>query len=394
MTRIACVTIPNLPIAVALRDAIAQANQPLVLYAVERQRAVVYAASDDAGVTIGLPLRQARLRCPHAMYLPAEPERDRQAVAALTQLLGVFSPRLEVVEALPDPAITLDLGKLLFPQLLALAARLVQQIRTELGLLPALGVASNRLVAKHAARRAGVRVVLVVPPGAEAAFLAPQPIDTLPFDAETLLRLDRLGLRSAGAIARLPLDALQAQFGPTGVWMHQIVHGIDARPIAQAARTPTISYTWRFDGPLLDRGLLERAIATLARRVATALATDGWAASAVSLTLTLHDHAPVVLERVLTEATSDPLRLIQLAHAISRSTTLASGVTAVNVTASGLVPTVVEQLELFAPAGGQARRLRDVLGRLEGRFTGSLLRAALVDPDAPLFERRVRLEPR
>src|SRR5215216_7988927 len=128
MTRIACVTIPNLPIAVALRNSIAQANQPLVLYATERQCAVVYAASSDAGVTIGLPLRQARLRCPHAMYLPAEPERDRQAVAAVKELLSPFSPRLEELEALPNPAIALDLGNPRFPQLLALVARLSRQI--------------------------------------------------------------------------------------------------------------------------------------------------------------------------------------------------------------------------------------------------------------------------
>jgi hypothetical protein len=71
--------------------------------AVERQRATVYAASSDAGVTIGLPLRQARLRCPQANYLPAEPECDRQTIAAVTQLLGAFSPRLEVVESPPNP---------------------------------------------------------------------------------------------------------------------------------------------------------------------------------------------------------------------------------------------------------------------------------------------------
>src|SRR3954452_4748721 len=101
MTNIACVQFRNLPIAVALRDRIAPANQPLVLYTAERHCAVVYAASSDAGITIGLPLRQARLRCPHAMYLPAEPERDRQAIAAVIQLLSTFSPRLEAVESLP-----------------------------------------------------------------------------------------------------------------------------------------------------------------------------------------------------------------------------------------------------------------------------------------------------
>jgi nucleotidyltransferase/DNA polymerase involved in DNA repair len=394
VTRIACVWIPNLPIAVVQRDGLAPAGARLVLYTVERQRAAVYAASSDTGVTAGVPLRQARLRCPQATYLPAAPERDHQAVAAVTQLLATFSPRLEELEALPDPALALDLGNLRFPQLIALVARVTSQIRTELGLLPALGIASNRLVAQHAARRAGAGVALVVLDGDEAAFLAPQPIDTLPFDAETLLRLDRLGLRSAGAVARLPLDALQAQFGAAGVRMHQLVRGIDARPVARACDAPTISRTQRFDGPLLDRDLLEHALSERMARVAAALAADGWAAGALSLTIALDDHAPVVLERVLAEATSDRALLTQIVLALGRGAALSSGVTTVTVTAADLVPTVAEQLELFAPEGGQARQLRAVLDRLEGRFAGSLLRATLVDPAAPLIERRVRVEPR
>ena len=232
MTRIACVQLPNLPIAVVQRDGLAPATQPLVLYAVKRQRAVVYAASSDTDITIGQPLHQARLRCPHATYLPADPERDRQAVAALTQLLGVFSPRLEEVEVLPDAALALDLGHPQFPQELALVDRLVQQIRAELGLLPALGIASNRLVAQHAARRAGVGVALVVPSGDEAAFFAPQSISTLPFDTETLTRLDRLGLRSAGEVARLPRGCDRP--GTTGeYWLHW------AAPRNRASRSGT-----------------------------------------------------------------------------------------------------------------------------------------------------------
>jgi DNA polymerase-4 len=394
VTSIACVQFPNLPIAVARRDGLAPATQPLVLYAAERQRAVVYAASSDAGVTPGLPLGQARLRCPQAIYLPAVPERDHQTIAAVTEVLDAFSPRLEVVESPPNPALALDLGKLRFPQLLALVGRLSRKLHADLGLLPALGVASNRLVAGHAARRAGAGVALVVPSGDEAAFLAPQLIDTLPIDTETLTRLDRLGLRSAGEVARLPLDALQAQFGAAGVWMYQVVRGIDARPIAQACDAPTISRMWRLDGSLLDRLLLEGMIATLTTHVATALAADGWAAGAMSMTLVVDDGAPVVLERVLVEPTNNGALLAQIVLGLSRGVALESGVTAVTVTAFDLVPMVAEQLELFAPEGGQARRLRDVLGRLEGRFAGSLLRAVLVDPDAPLIERRVRVEPR
>ncbi len=394
MALIACVQIRNLPIAIAERDGVAPLDRALVLYTAERQRAAVYAASSDTGLSPGMPLRQARVRCPQAIYLPAEPERDRQVIAALAALLGVFSPRVAVVERLPDAAFVLDLGRITLPQAIALAARLDQRIRAEFGLLPAIGVASNRLVAQHAARRAGAGVAVLVPPGDEAAFLAPQPITSLPLDIEILSRLDRLGLRTVGDAARLSIEALQAQFGGAGTRLYRLARGVDAAPIPPVYDAPTISRARRFAGPLLDRGVLEGVIGDLTARLVAQLLAEGWASGAVALTLAVDDGAPLVLERRLAEPTSDATTLTATLLALSRSAVLESGVSAITVAASDLVPVVVEQLGLFAPAGGSPQRLRDVVDRLNGRFAGSLLRARLADPEALLLERRVRLEPR
>jgi len=394
MALIAGVQIPNLPIAIARRDEMAPLDRPLVLYRVERQRAVVYAASDDTGLSPGMPLRQARVRCPQATYLLAEPERDRQVIAALAALLEAFSPRVAASERLPDPALVLDLGRMTFSQAIALVARLDRRIRAEIGLLPAIGVASNPLVAQHAARRAGTGVAVLVPLGDEAAFLAPQPIRSLALDAEILGRLDQLGLCTVGDVARLSIDALQAQFGGAGSRLYQLARGIDAAPIPKTIDAPTIRSTRRFAGPLLDRGVLERVIGDLTARLAAQLLAEGWTTGAVALTLVVDDGAPLMLERRLAEPASDAATLTAALFALSRSAVLESGVTAIMVAASDLVPEVAEQRDLFAPAGGSSQRLRDVVGRLHGRFAGSLLRARLADPEALLPERRVRLEPR
>jgi nucleotidyltransferase/DNA polymerase involved in DNA repair len=401
MVVIACVQLPNLPIALARRDALVPADRPLMLYTVERQRAVVYAASDDAGVTVGMPLRQARVRCPQATYLLAEPEHDCQVVATLAHLLESFSPRVEQVEAVPDAALVLDLGKIILPQAIALITRLRGRIRAELGLGAAIGVASNRLVAQHAARRVGgiptdggAGTAVLVPPGDEAAFVAPQPIGSLLVDAEILKRLDRLGLRTVGDVAQLPIHALQAQFGGTGMRLYQLARGIDAASIPKTINAPTICRTRRFVGPLLDRDVLERVIAELATRLSAQLLDDGWAACAVTLTLAVDDGAPRILERCLAEPTSGSAILAAALLALSRVAVLESGVVAVKVTVLDLRAVVAEQLDLFAPMGGQAQRLRDVLDRLGGRFAGSLLCARLAEPDTQLPERRVRLERR
>jgi DNA polymerase-4 len=394
MTLIACVSIPNLPIMVARQAGEGSPDAPLVLYTNTRQRALVYAASPDAGVATGMPLQQARVRCPHAIYQCAVPERDGEVVATLTALLRTFSPRVALVDPLPDVAITLDLGRLTRAQTLAQIARIGHGIRATVGLRPAIGVASNQLVARHAAQRAGPDVALAVPTGQEAAFLAPQPITSLPLDAALLHRLERLGVRTIGALAQLPLDALQAAFGASGQQLYQLAHGVDTGTIALTRNAPSLSRTRRFAGPLLERGLLERTIIDLAERLTAQLIAEGWAAGRVVLTLPVDDGVPVLVEQVLAEPTSDRGRLAHLMLALSRRAVLESGVTAVTVTASDLTPVIVAQMELFAPAGGQAHQLGAVLDRLRGGFAGSLLRATLAEPAAQLPERRVRLEPR
>lgn len=392
MRLVACVQIPNLPIVVARRDGAAPMGLPLILYTVERQRAVVYAASHDVDVLPGIALHHARQRCSQATCLLADPERDRQAVAALTHLLRTFSPRIVASAALPDAAFTLDLGKLSHTRAIALVERMAQAVHAALGGRPAIGVGSNCLVAQHAARRAGSGVTVVVPTGEEALFLAPQPVATVPLGVEILRRLDQLGLRTIGDVARIPLDALQAQFGRAGRSLYQLAHGMDTSPVPVEIDAPCITRTGRFAGPVLDRGVLELAITELAKRITVQCETGGWSAGAVSLGLILDDDPPVIVERVLTEPTSDVALLTQILLALSRTATLESGVTTVTVVASHLVPVVTEQLNLFGQMAGQAQRLHDVLNRLEGRFAGSLLRAQLNDPRARLPERRVRLE--
>jgi hypothetical protein len=87
MALVACAQIPAFAIAVARRDDTVLAVGPLMLCTPDRQRPMVYAALGDAGVPASVTLRQARMRCPRAVYRMAEPERDLHVFDALVTLL-------------------------------------------------------------------------------------------------------------------------------------------------------------------------------------------------------------------------------------------------------------------------------------------------------------------
>ena len=394
MTIFACVQIPNVAIARARRDEPTLAAQPLVVYTPHPTRPLVYAASDEVGAAPGTPLRQALIACPNAVCRPAEPARDAEVAAELADLLAAVSPRVAAGAALPHAVVELDLGRVTRRALFGQLHQIAHAIRTGLRLAPAIGAGATRFVARRAAAIAGMGAIVAVPTGWEAAFLAPQPIGSLPLDAEIARRLDRLGLRTLGALAALPLDALQAQFGAAGARLHQLAHGIDDAPIGPTHEEPQLARRRRFAGALCDRTLLERAIAGLALRLAADLQAGGWSTRAVALTLQVEEGPPVRSSQPLAEATTDAAALTQALLALSRRAAIASGVEAVVVTATELAPLMTAQLDLFPPERSTAEQLGDVLERLGNRHDGSLLCAALVDPAARLPERRVRLAPR
>ena len=394
MSLVACVQITNLPIALAQRDDAALRDRPLVLYATHSGRTVVVAASDETGVTPGSALQRARVRCPQAVCLPAQPKREAQVGAQLAALLGTFSPRVASTGTPPDLALALDLGRATVAQAMALVAQVRTRVRDELGLACAMGVGTTPLVAQLAAQRAGSGAAVLVPAGQERALLAPVPLAALGVEAALAERLQRLGLRTAGDVARVPLDALQAQCGADGRRLYLLVRGQEALPIPTVVDAPALELRRRFAGAVRDRHVLGLAVAQLAERLSARLAAGGWSAGVIGLTLELEDGEPLMLERRLAESTSDGARVTAALTGLFDTATLECGVEAVVARADGLRVEVGRQLELFEPAGGQVTRLQDVIGRLGERFAGSVLRAELAEPGAALPERRVRLERR
>ena len=296
MTRFATVLVPNMPIAVVRRDEPALAHRPILLYEDRGGRATIVAAEATAGL-VGLPLRQAATRCPAAVVRRAQPAQVAQAVRLLRGVLDRFSPRVARQQQGADVALIAGLGASSMPAALALAARLLAAVQAALRLSPALGLAATPAVAHMAARIAGAGAAIVVPVGQEAAFLAPQPIALLPIVPAIAERLRLFGLRTIGAVARLPRDALEAQFGIIGGALHDLAHGRDQASLWVAPSVAQVGVRRHFAGAVLDARVVLAALDGLAAALAVRLEAGGWAARTLTLTVTLVDDRPQVAGR-------------------------------------------------------------------------------------------------
>jgi protein ImuB len=125
-----------------------------------------------------------------------------------------------------------------------------------------VGVADGPFAAALVARRRpqsspsgpGADGPTVVPPGGSGVFLAPVPVIVLagpggPAGPELVDVLERLGLRTLGALAALPVAEVVGRFGAEGLAAHRLARGLDERPPVTAPPPEEWALTAEIDPP-------------------------------------------------------------------------------------------------------------------------------------------------
>jgi len=343
------------------------------------------------GIRIGMTTRAARALRADACFVAARPLHYWAVAVCTHTLLLDFAPSVELDYHYPavDLHAYCDLG----PVSGALAtARRSLDAACRLGFAATLGVAGNKYVAWCAAQTVSVGQVASVPPGRERDWLAPLPLTYLSLETETERRLRLLGLRTLGAFAALPAAAVQTQFGRAGLACWRMARGLDERPVLAQQPERRLSITRSFDDPLVDRPMIETALARVAQRLAQELAQERLAASHLLLSLETADRATRTAELALRQPLAGAQMLARAAGSLLQQVRLRAGVVEATLTAGRLQALQPPQLDLFAHGGDQAERLRATLGALTGRYQGAQVLAAVVaQPTARLPERRFTL---
>jgi DNA polymerase IV len=230
------------------------AGKPFAVGGKPESRGVVSSASYAArrfGIHSAMPMAQAVRLCPELIVVrpnfPAYRAASREVMARLHTLTPLVE-QISIDEAFLDVTALGTPGDVL-------AAALQQTIRNELALSCSLGVATNKLVAKIATDvgkslvRSGAmpQAICVVPPGDEAAFLAPLPTTALwGVGPKTAEKLAMLGIHTIGDIAAWPVADLQRRFGQHGEDLARRARGIDERPIVTERAAKSISQETTF----------------------------------------------------------------------------------------------------------------------------------------------------
>ncbi len=258
------------------------------------RRGIILSASPEArryGIRPGTPTMRARRMCPPLTVVPAHFDLYEQFS---TQILLLCEQATPLVEPFGSGAAWLDLTGTapLHGDPLDYARHLRLTVSNWLRVPLTAALATNKTVARIAARLRKPHPPLEVPPGAEAAFLAPLPLRWLPgITTQHNDLFDVAGLRTVGDLARAPLDATSLILGRQALTLQRRAQGVDESPVGAPAATATPSWreTVEFPEDIWETQRLQAALRTLLETLLPRVRADGFEVRKLTLGLRYTD---------------------------------------------------------------------------------------------------------
>jgi DNA polymerase-4 len=345
-------------------------GRPVVVGADPRGRGVVSTASYEArryGVRSAMPIGEAARRCPHAVFLPVDMEKYRRVSAEIMAILDGFSPLVEAL-SVDEAFVDLTGTERLFGDPAETVARIKTRIRAETGLTASAGLAANKFVAKVASDLRKPDGLVVVPPGTEAAFLAPLPVERLwGVGRRTAEELADLGIRTIGQLQQISAATLAPRFGRHGADLRELAFGRDERTVEPWSAPKSMGAETTFGEDCRDVEVLRTTLRGHAERVARELRHGGYAAARVTLKLRFGDFRTVT-RAAAGEPTQDGLELFRRSLVLLERERIAEPVRLIGLSASALGAAGTGQLPLLDPAAVRRERLARVVDTLAERY--------------------------
>ena len=366
-------------------------GKPFAVGGAANQRGVVASCSYAArmfGVHSAMPMSHALKLCPDMIVISSR-HGDYGEMSKKVMALIEISPFIEKI-SIDEAFIDVTGG----PEPLINTARSLQRrVNTELHLPVSIGGATNKLVAKIAndwgkAQKKGPEppnAITIIPPGEEATFLAPLPVQSLwGVGPKTAAKLSTIGITSIGALAKSPVSTLEMLFGQYGLDLRKRANGLDDRPLETEHGIKSVSNEVTFVQDLTNEKQLLQTLRRLSEQVGRRLRKASLAGSTIQIKLRWKDFTTITRQKTLTSTTNLDQEIYEAAVTLFKTNWLkGKPVRLMGIGVSGLGPPV-HQLNLWNDAHQKEANLLGAVDQLRERYGREVIKCAnQIDDPSP-----------
>ncbi len=364
----------------------------------ENRHGIILAKNELAkqyGIVTAETIYSARKKCKDLVIVPPHYAEYARYSRAVHEIYLRFTDQVEPF-GMDEAWLDVTGSEKLFGSGEAIAHRIRETVKNELGITVSVGVSFTKVFAKLGSDYKKPDAVTVLSRESYRAIIAPLPVSDMIFiGRRTAEELLRFGIRTLGELATCGRHFLVSRFGKAGGMIYDHVNGIETGSVARYSvegETPkSVGNGMTFRRDLVTEEEIAVGLLPLCEEVAARLRERGLAARTLAVTVKGTDLLSVSKQAPLDPPSSLARELhalaVRLAGAIRKD---GRRVRALTVTATNLIPEeeVVTQVSFFDDSGEKRKKLEKIefaVDKIRGRYgSDALLSCAVLDTDIGL----------
>lgn len=357
-------------------------GKPVIIGGNPKSRGVVSTCSYEArkfGIRSAMPLAEAYRLCPHAIFLPPDFSKYKQASKHMHMIFQDYTPLIEPIsldEAFLDVTASLNL----FGTAEGIGREIKQRIKQEIGLTVSVGIAHNKFLAKLASDLSKPDGFKVISKDRVLEVLDPLDVRRIwGVGEKTAHRLYSLNLRTIKDVRLLDKTTLHNMFGSLGNQLHLLSRGIDQRPVESGRAVKSVGRETTFAIDIFTYDKLERVIMELSVDVGRTLRRAALQGRTVTLKVKYNDFKTITRSKTL-ELMTNLDDIIYNAACELLQNTLVKPVRLIGVSVHNLTDESDAQLSLFEIGHENQSKLARAMDLVRDKFgEKSITRARLLN---------------
>ncbi len=219
------------------------------------------------GIKSGMPISTAYKINPDAVYLPMDYDFYEKMSREVMKIAKAFADKFEQV-SIDEAYIDVSRKAKDYDAALEYAKRIKEEITKGTRLPCTIGISTNKLMAKMACEAGKPDGIKLVREEEAREFLKEKGLDDLyGIGRKTMEKLEAMGYRTVGDLAKANTMELMEKFGSFGIELKKYANGIDESKVEENYEVKSISREKTFESDTAERDVVVSAIRELSGEV-------------------------------------------------------------------------------------------------------------------------------